>query len=234
MLSAVTSAKSYSFFEFFSSSVIFFTVSAATMLMMQDHTADRSLQFLMKWSLSLQCMHSCFIWCFVTFFSDTHCALCLSSVSKAATMMCSMSSQFMLFMWNCCVMMIVVVQHSWVAVFWIEFKLWLTHCSKIMYSLYDTEIEMTIRACVSVMSRLLLRNVFLTASSHFKPSASSSICLKVVRCLVNDFSFYFKAFKIQVVLFFNSELLYVCWSWLISFLMIVQFKTLLNLIWVTI
>jgi len=48
MLSAVTSAKSYSFFEFFSFSVVFFTVSAATTMMMQDHTADRSLQFLMK------------------------------------------------------------------------------------------------------------------------------------------------------------------------------------------
>jgi len=48
MLSAVTSAKSYSFSEFFSFSVIFFTVSAAAMLMTQDHTADRNLQFLMK------------------------------------------------------------------------------------------------------------------------------------------------------------------------------------------
>jgi len=48
MLSAVTSAKSYSFSEFSSSSVVFFTVSAAATLMRQDHTADRSLQFLMK------------------------------------------------------------------------------------------------------------------------------------------------------------------------------------------
>jgi len=48
MLSAATSAKSYSFFKFFSSSVVFFTVSAAATLMMQDHTADRNLQFLMK------------------------------------------------------------------------------------------------------------------------------------------------------------------------------------------
>jgi len=48
MLSAATSAKSYSFSEFFSSSVVFFTVSAAVTLMMQDCTADRSLQFLMK------------------------------------------------------------------------------------------------------------------------------------------------------------------------------------------
>jgi len=48
MLSAATSAKSYSFFKFFFSSVVFFTVSAAATLMTQDHTADRSLQFLMK------------------------------------------------------------------------------------------------------------------------------------------------------------------------------------------
>jgi len=63
---------------------------------------------------------------------------------------------------------------------------------------------------VSVTLRLLLKNVFLTASSHFKSSAFNSICLKVVRCLVNDFSFCFKAFKIQVALFFNFESLYVC------------------------
>jgi len=31
------------------------------MLMMQDCTAGRSLQFLMKWLLFLQCMHSYFI-----------------------------------------------------------------------------------------------------------------------------------------------------------------------------
>jgi len=48
MLSAVTSAKSYSFSEFFSSSVAFFTVSVVTTLMTQGYTADRSLQFLMK------------------------------------------------------------------------------------------------------------------------------------------------------------------------------------------
>jgi len=48
MLSAATSAKSYSFSEFFSSSVIFFTVSTAATLMMQNHTADRNMQFLMK------------------------------------------------------------------------------------------------------------------------------------------------------------------------------------------
>ncbi len=78
----------------------------------------------------------------------------------------------------------------------------------LLYSLYDTEIEITIRACMSVALRLLLRNVFLTASSHFKSSAFNSVHLKVVRCLVNDFSFCFKAFKIQVTLFFNSESLY--------------------------
>jgi len=187
MLSAVTFAKSYSFSEFSSSSVAFFTVSAAATLMRQDYTADRNLQFLMKWLLSSQCMHSCFIWCSVTFFFDTHCALCLFSVSVVATMMCSVSSQFMLFVWDCCVMMIVVVQHSWVTVFWIEFKLWLTCCSKVMYSSYNTEIEITIKAHMSVVSRLLLRNVFLTASSYFKPSAFSSICSKTVRCLENDF-----------------------------------------------
>jgi len=208
----VTSAKSYSFSEFFSSSVVFFTVSAAITLMTQDCTAGRSLQFLMKWSLSLQCMHSCFVWHFATFFSDTHCVLCLFSVSVTATMMCSVSFQFMLFMWDCCVMMIVVVQHSWVTVFWIEFKLWLTHCSKIMYSSYNTEIEVTIRAHMSVMSRLLLRNVFLTASFHFKPSAFNSVCLKVIRCLANDFFFCFKALKIWVTFFFDSESLYTCWS----------------------
>ncbi len=130
MLLAVTSAKSYSFSEFFSSSVTFFTVSAVITLMTWDHTAGRNLQFLMKWLLSLQCMHSHFVWHSVTFFSDTHCALCLSSVFVAVTMMCSVSSQFMLFVWDCCVMMIVVVWHSWVTAFWIEFKLWLTHCSK--------------------------------------------------------------------------------------------------------
>ncbi len=204
------------------------------MLMMQDCTTDRSLQSLMKWSLSLQHMHSYFIWCFVTFFFDTHCALCLSSVSVAVTMMCSVSSQFMLFVWDCCMMIVVVVQHSWVTVFWIEFKLWLTRCSKILYSSYDTEIEMTIRAHMSVMLRLLLRNVFLTASSHFKPFAFNSICSKVVRCLANDFFFCFKAFKVWVALFFDSESLYTCWSWLISFSMIVWFKTLFDLIQTTI
>jgi len=221
MLSAATFAKSYSFFEFFSSSVAFFIVSAAATLMTQGYTADRNLQSLMKWSLSSQCMHSCFIWCFITFFSDTHCALCLSSVSVIVTMMCSVSSQFMLSVWDCCMMMIIVVQHSWVTVFWIEFKFWLTHCSKIMYLSYNTEIEVTIRAYMSVMSRLLLRNVFLTASSHFKSFAFNSVHSKMIRCLANGFLFCFKAFKIQVALFFNSESLYMCQSWLISSSMII-------------
>ncbi len=202
--------------------------------MTQDHTANRSLQFLMKWLLSLQCMYSYFIQHSVTFFSDTHCALHLSSVSVTATMMCSVSFQFMLSMWDCYMMMIIVVWHSWVTVFWIEFKLWLTCCDKIMYSSYNTEIEMTIRACINVVLRLLLRNVFLTALSHFKLSAFNSVHLKVVRCLANGFFFCFKAFKIQVALFFNSESLYMCWSWLISFSMIVWFKTSFNLIQATI
>ncbi len=131
-------------------------------------------------------------------------------------------------------MIVVVIWHSWATVFWIEFKLWLTHCSKIMYSSYNTEIEVTIRAYMSVASRLLLRNIFLTASSHFKPSASSSVCSKVVRCLANDFSFCFKALKIWVAFFFNYESLYMCWSWLISSSMIVQFKTSFDLIQATI
>ncbi len=188
----------------------------------------------MKWLLSLQCMHSYFVQCSVTFFFDIHHALCLSSVSVAVTIVCSVSSQFMLSVWDCCVMIVVVVWHSWVTVFWIEFKLWLTHCSKIMYSSYSTEIEVTIRAYMSVVSRLLLRNVFLTALFHFKPSAFNSVCSKVVRCLANGFFFYFKALKIWVALFFNSESLYVCWSWLISFSMIIWFKTLFDLIQATI
>ncbi len=202
--------------------------------MTQDCTADRNLQFLMKWSLFLQCMHSYFIWSSVTFFFNIHCALYLFSVSVTATMMCSVSFQFMLFVWNCCVIIVIVVWHSWVTAFWIEFKLWLTHCSKIMYSSYNTEIEMTIRAHMSVVSRLLLRNVFLTASSHFKLSAFNSVCLKVIRCLANDFLFCFKALKIWVAFFFNSESLYACWSWLIIFSMIIWFKTSFNLIWATI
>ncbi len=103
-----------------------------------------------------------------------------------------------------------------------------------MYSLYDTEIDVAIRACVSITFRLLLRNVFLTVSSHFKPFAFSNVCLKMVRCLVNGFSFCFRAFKVQVALYFNSESLYVCWSWLISFSMIIWFKTSFGLIQVTI
>jgi len=188
----------------------------------------------MKWSLSLQCMHSCFVWCFTTFFSDTHCALCLSSVSVAVTMTCLVGSQFMLFMWDCCVMIAVVIQRSWVTAFWIEFKLWLTCCSRIIYSSYNAEIDVAIRACVSITSRLLLRNVFLTASSHFKSFAFSNVCSKVIRCLVNDFSFCFNAFKVQVALSLDFELLYTCWSWLISSSMVVWFKTLFDLIQVTI
>jgi len=234
MLSAVTFAKSYSFSESFSFSVTFFTVSAAVTLMTQDCTADRSLQFLMKWSLSSQCMHSCFVQHSVTFFSDNHCALHLSSVSEAVTMMCSVSSQFMLFVWDCCVMMIVIIQHSWVTAFWIEFKLWLTCCSRIMYSSYNTGIEVTIKAHISIIFRLLLRNVFLTASSHFKPFTFSNVCSKMIRCLTNDFSFCFNAFKIWVALSLDSESLYTCQSWLISFSMIVWSRTLFGLIQATI
>ncbi len=188
----------------------------------------------MKWPLSSQCMHSHFVQHFATFFSDTHCALHLSSVSVTVTMMCSVGSQFMLFEWDCCVMMIVVIWCSWVTAFWIESKLWLTRCSKIMYSSYNTEIEMTTRAHVSVVSRLLLRNVFLTVSSHFKPSAFNSVCSKVARCLANGFPICFRVFKVWVTLFFNSESLYACWSWLISFSMVVWFKTLFDLIQATI
>ncbi len=93
---------------------------------------------------------------------------------------------------------------------------------------------MTIRAHMSVISRLLLRNVFLTASSHFKPFAFNSVCSKVVRCLANGFLICFKAFKIWVTLFFDSESLYMCQSWLISFSMIIWFKTLFDLIQATI
>jgi len=79
-----------------------------------------------------------------------------------------------------------------------------------MYSLYNAEIDVAIRACVSITFKLLLRNVFLTASSYFKPFAFSNVCSKVVRCLVNDFSFCFNALKIQVALSLDSELLYTC------------------------
>jgi hypothetical protein len=80
---------------------------------------------------------------------------------------------------------------------WIESKLWLTRCSKVMYSSYDTEIEMTTRAHMSVMSRLLLRNVFLTASSHFKSSAFNNVCSKVVRCLANGFLICFRVLRYE-------------------------------------
>ncbi len=79
-----------------------------------------------------------------------------------------------------------------------------------MYSSYNTEIDVATRACVSITFRLLLRNVFLTASSHFKSFAFSNVHSKVIRCLVNDFSFCFSAFKIQVAFFLDSELLYTC------------------------
>jgi len=65
-----------------------------------------------------------------------------------------------------------------------------------MYSLYNTKIDVAIRACISITFKLLLKNVFLTVSSYFKSFAFSNVHLKVIRCLVNDFSFCFKAFKI--------------------------------------
>jgi hypothetical protein len=115
---------------------------------------------------------------------------------------------------------------------WIEFKLWLTHCSKIMYSSYDTEIEITIRAHMSVTSRLLLRNVFLTASSHFKSSAFSSVHLKMIRCLVNGFLSVLKLLNIS----HSSSILSHCTcteaDWSAS--QCVQFRTSFNLIWATI
>jgi len=79
-----------------------------------------------------------------------------------------------------------------------------------MYSSYNTEIDVTIRACMSITSRLLLRNVFLTVLSHFKPLAFNNVCLKIIRCLMNDFSFCFNALKVQVAFSFDSELLYAC------------------------
>ncbi len=103
-----------------------------------------------------------------------------------------------------------------------------------MYSLYDTEIDVAIRAHVSITSRLLLKNVFLTASSHFKPFTFSNVCSKVVKCLTNGFSFCFNAFKVWVALSLDFELLYACWSWLISSSMIIWFKTLFDLIWAAI
>ena len=103
-----------------------------------------------------------------------------------------------------------------------------------MYSLYNTEIDVVIRACVSITFRLLLRNVFLTASFYFKPFAFSNVCSKVVRCLTNDFSFCFNAFKIWVALFLDFKLSYTCWSWLISSSMIVWFEASFDLIQVAI
>ena len=77
-----------------------------------------------------------------------------------------------------------------------------------MYSLYDIKIEITIRTYINVILRLLLRNVFMTALSHFKSFAFSSICSKIIKCLMNDFSFCFNAFKIQIALSLNFKLLY--------------------------
>ncbi len=112
--------------------------------------------------------------------------------------------------------------------------MWLTCCSKVMYSLYDTEIDVAIRAHVSITFKLLLRNVFLTASSHFKSSAFSNVCSKMIRCLMNDFSFCFNAFKVWVALSLDFESLYTCWSWLISSSMIVWFRASFDLIQITI
>jgi hypothetical protein len=203
------------------------------MLMIQGHTVDKSLHSLTKCLFSSHCMHSCFVqlchfllWhllCFVFLFSF---CCCHTDVP--------MASQFMKSKWDCCVMMIVIIQYFWVAVFWINFKLWLTCCSRIMYSLYNTEIDVAIRACVSIISRLLLRNVFLTALSYFKSFAFSNVCSKVVRCFVNDFSFCFNAFKIWVALFLDFKLSYTCWSWLISSSMIVWFEASFDLIQVAI
>ena len=202
--------------------------------MIQDCTVSRSLHSLIKCSLSSHCMHSHFVQHFVTFFFNTHYALHFSSVLITVTLMFLMTSQFMKSEWDCCVMMIVIIQHFWVAAFWIDSKLWLICCSRVMYSSYNTEIDVAIRACMSITFRLLLRNVFLTVSSHFKPFAFSNVCSKMVRCLMNDFSFCFSAFKIWVTLSLNSEALYACWSWLITFSMIVWFKTSFDLIWAAI
>ncbi len=79
-----------------------------------------------------------------------------------------------------------------------------------MYSSYDTEINVAIRAHVSITFRLLLRNVFLTASFYFRSFTFSNVCSKVVRCLTNGFSFCFNAFKVQVALFLDFKLLYAC------------------------
>jgi len=96
------------------------------------------------------------------------------------------------------------------------------------------DINVAIRAYVSITSRLLLRNVFLTVSSHFKPFAFSNVCSKMVRCLTNDFSFCFNALKVWVAFFLDSELLYACWSWLISSSMIVWFEASFDLIQIAI
>jgi len=175
-------------------------------------------------------MHSCFVQHSVTFFFDTHCALHFFSVFAAVTLTCSVDFHFMKSVWDCWVMIMIVIQHSWVTVFWINFKLWLTCCSRIMYSSYNTEIDVAIKTHMSITSRLLLKNVFLTVSSHFKSFAFNNVHSKMVRCFVNDFSFCFNAFKIQVALSLDSELLYTCWSWLISSSMIVWFEASFDLI----
>ncbi len=230
MFSAATFTRSYSFSEFSSVFITFFTISAAVVLMVWDYTVNRSLHSLIKCLFSSHHIHSYFIWHSVTFFSDTHCVLHFSSVSVTVTLTCSVTFQFMKSEWGCCVMIIVIVWCFLVAVFWIDSRLWLTHCSKVMYSSYNTEIDVAIRACMSITFRLLLRNVFLTVSSYFKSFTFSNVCLKVIRCFMNDFSFCFNAFKIQVALSLNSELSYACWSWLISSSMIVWFRASFNLI----
>jgi len=45
---------------------------------------------------------------------------------------------------------------------------------------------------------------------HSDTFAFSNVHLKIVKCLVNDFSFCFNAFKVQVAFFLNSESLYTC------------------------
>ncbi len=175
--------------------------SVTVTLITQRCIVSRSLQSLTKCSLLLHCMQSHFIWCSVTFFSDTHQTQCFFSVSMTVTVMCSVSSQFMSFMWDCWVMMIVVVWLFWVTVFKSDFKLWLTCCNKTTYSSYKKDIEVAIKACIKAAFRLLLRNVFLTASSYFKPFTFSSILSKVTKCLVKAFSFCLSALKVQVACF---------------------------------
>ncbi len=96
--------KATLFSEFSSVFVVFFAISAAVTLMVQDCITDRSLHSLIKCLFSSHCMHSCFVQCSVTFFSDTHhalCfffnthyALCFFSVFAAVTLTCLIDSQF--------------------------------------------------------------------------------------------------------------------------------------------